>query len=256
MFGHLLKCWKDTGKAGYRFYLKIRYGVGKPLGFPQAPWMNAVLKTNLEWQEAVEKAKMIGLPLHPTLSKNWDSLAALNYILDHTERTSNILDAGTELYSTIMPWLFLYGYEHLTGINLAFNREFRRGPIRYVCGDITQTRLKENTFDAIFCQSVIEHGVIIHDYLKEMSRILKPNGLLITSTDYSTELIDTHDIVEYGLPWRIFSKNEIIKIFDSAKEFNLELTGSIDLDCRENTITWKGMHYTFIVFAMQKLSSS
>jgi SAM-dependent methyltransferase len=242
-------------EMGYRFYLKIAYGAGKPLGFPRAPWMNAALQTLSEVQDAVEQVKTLGLPENDNPPKNWDSLAALNCILDHSDQTANILDAGTVLHSMILPWLFLYGYKHLTGINLAFDRPLKLGAIEYEYGDITQTRFDENTFDAIVCQSVIEHGIIVRAYLKEMSRILKPNGILITSTDYSADPIDTKDFIEYGHPWHIFTKDEILEVFEIAREFELELTGAVDLNSQQKPVTWNGKDYTFIVFAMQKRCS-
>ena len=46
-----------------------------------------------------------------------------------------ILDAGAEIYSNVLPALFLYGYRDLHGINLGFSDPTRRGPIRYIPGD-------------------------------------------------------------------------------------------------------------------------
>ena len=39
-------------------------------------------------------------------------------------------------------------------------------------------------FDYVTSLSVIEHGVNIEKYFREMSRIIKSNGYLLTSTDY------------------------------------------------------------------------
>ncbi len=78
----------------------------------------------------------------------------------------------------------MYGYRKLYGINLVFDRTFRRGPITYEYGDITQTDYAAESFDAITSLSVVEHGVNLEAYFREMWRILKPGGMLITSTDY------------------------------------------------------------------------
>lgn len=238
----------------YQFYLKYKRGVGKPSEYPRAPWRNAVLKTRQEWKDAVEQVKTLGLPLHPQAPKNWDSLAALDCILKRTNRTAHILDAGAVLFSVILPWLSLYGYRHLKGINLVFDRLVRRGPIGYEYGDITQTRFRKNTFDAITCLSVIEHGVNLEAYFKEMSRILKPNGILSTSTDYYVYSINVKGQMAYGVPIHIFSKDEIIAALSIAREFDLELTDAINLDCQKKVVRWKelDLDYTFLIFTLQK----
>lgn len=241
---------------GYRLTLKKEYGVEGPRGYPNAPWENAVLKTHEEQESAIEQVKKIGLPVSEDLSKTWDSLAALDCILRRTNKAAKIFDAGAELYSVILPWLFLYGYKNLWGINLVFESKIRRGPILYEYGDITKTNFKKNTFDAISCLSVIEHGVELHPYFKEMSRILKPNGVLITSTDYYETEVDTRAQEAYRVPIHVFTKEEIMAALDIAKGFNLELTGPINLKCQEKVIHWKKfrLDYTFIIFTLYKVA--
>ena len=52
-------------------------------------------------------------------------------------------------------------------------------------------------------------GVNLAAYFKEMARILKPGGLLITSTDYYDSPVDTRGQVAFGAPIHIFSPDEI-----------------------------------------------
>lgn len=92
--------------VGYRLYLRYQ-GVAKPQNQPSN--YNAVLQTQREWQDALEQVKTLGLPPHDDPYKNWDSLAALSLIINTTTRKAHILDAGSELYSTILPWLVSYG---------------------------------------------------------------------------------------------------------------------------------------------------
>lgn len=241
-------------ETSYRLYLRLKYSVDKPLGSPNAPWSNKVLRKREEWVNAVKQVESLNLPLCSDLPKNWDSLSAVDCILKRGDRTAYILDAGAELYSMVLPWLYLYGYRNLIGVNLSFKSRMRRGPIRYEYGDITQNSFKENTFDAITCLSVIEHGVDLSSYFKEMSRILKPNGILITSTDYYETPIDTKGQEAYGAPIHIFSKQEILSALDVAKKFDLELTGPLDLSCEERTICWNRfkLSFTFLIFTLQK----
>lgn len=225
-----------------------------PKGYPDAPWENSVLKTFEERDRAIEQVITLGLPLMSDLPKNWDSLAAIDYILKKTNKTAQILDAGAEFYSVILPWLSLYGYKNLIGINLVFKETIREEAIVYEYGDITKTKFAAGTFDAITCISVIEHGVDIRSYFKEMSRILKPNGILITSTDYYDEPIDTKAQEHFGVPIRVFTKPEILTALDIAQENGLELTGPLDLNCQEKVVHWKDhdLRYTFLIFTLQK----
>ena len=214
---------------------------------------NAVLQTRQEWQFAVEQALTLGLPLHQDPPKNWDSLAALSAILTRTDSSAKILDAGAERYSVILPWLSLYGYQNLTGINLVFD-QLKQGNILYEYGDLTQTRYESNSFEAITCLSVVEHGVDIGAYFQEMSRLLKPGGILVTSTDYYDEPIETRGQVAFGVPLRIFSRLDIEQILQLASRFDLHLTSPIELECTEKAVTWVAyaLSYTFIVFTLQK----
>lgn len=212
------------------------------------------MKSKAEWQAATERGQRLHLPLHRGDEKNWDHLAAVSIILANTPPSARILDAGAEIYSNVLPALFLYGYRDLHGINLSFTGPTRRGPIRYIPGDLTHTPYVDSSFDAITCMSVIEHGIPLGDYFREMYRLLKPNGLLITSTDYYPTAIDTRGQWEHGAPIRIFSKPEIESALELAKSVGFVLTGEIDLACQEKPIRWEkfGLEYTFLLFTLRK----
>jgi SAM-dependent methyltransferase len=240
--------------AGYRLFLKRNHGFGKPLGYPVAPWNNAVLKTHLEWKTAVGQVETLGLPAHPVQSKNWDSLAALACILERTDTSAHILDAGSAASSVILPWLFLYGYTKLFGINLEFPRPFKRGSIRYENGDLTRTRFEPDTFEAVVCQSVLEHGVDIQAYFKEMARILKTDGVLTTSVDYYVDPVDTKGHTPFGLPYRVFTPDDIRAMLSTAGDVGLVPTGTVDLTCEDRPVNWKpyGLDYTYLMFTLRK----
>jgi SAM-dependent methyltransferase len=242
--------------AMFRTGVGRRILVGRSLDLPrEAPAENGVLKREKDWRDALEEVVRLGLPHHPDLPKNWDSLAALSCILKRTGRGAVILDAGSELYSVILPWLCLYGYHHLRGINLVFDSVIRRGPIIYEYGDITATRFQDEVFDAVTCLSVIEHGVDVTAYFREMSRVLKPKGLLITSVDYFESPIDAKGKEAYGGPVHIFSGEEVLGALRIANAHGFVATGPLDLSCEERPVTWSrvGLQYTFLVFAMAKV---
>jgi len=238
----------------YRFVLKFRYGVGYATPQISAGFPNGALQRRSDWQQATTNARKMGLPLHRSEEKNWDHLAAVATLVNHTTPSAHILDAGAELYGNILPALFVHGYRHLYGVNLSFTRSARRGPIRYLPGDITCMDFPDGSFDAITCMSVIEHGVPIEAYFREMFRVLKPGGLLITSTDYYPTPIDTKGQVAHGAPIHIFSKPEIEKMLTLAQSCGFELTGDIDLECARRPIRWHkyGLEFTFLIFTLRK----
>lgn len=238
----------------YRLDLKLKFGTSR-LKEPSGPFIeNGVLQSRTEWEAATENAKRLGVPRHRAPEKNWDHLAAVSTILTHTEPTARILDAGAELYSNVLPALFTYGYRELCGINLAFTELARRGPIRYVPGDITRAPFADASFDAMTCMSVIEHGVPLDAYFREMHRLLKPGGLLITSTDYFPTPVDTRGLTAYGSPIKIFSKPEIESAISLAESLGFQLTSNLDFECREKAVKWEeyGLEYTFLIFTLRK----
>jgi SAM-dependent methyltransferase len=216
-------------------------------------YMNTTLKSKGEWQSAIHKVKIAGLHVHPDDPKNWDSLAALGFILKHTKKSSRILDAGGEVYSPLVEWLFLYGYKYLHVVNLLFNQDFSRGPIKYIRGDCTKTPYPPEYFDVITSLSVIEHGVETESFLRESHRILRSGGLLIISTDYWSSLITTFKEA-YGTNVRIFTQEEIQILIDRAREIGFMLTGKIDYKTEEKAVRWKrlDLDFTFIIFTLVK----
>lgn len=239
---------------GYRYLLRRDNAIHTRLRRPHAGWHNAVLRTQEEKHQAAEQVKNIGLPQVADAPKNWDCLAALDCILANTTRTARVLDAGAETYSRLLPWLCLYGYRKLDGINLVFKTTQKLGPITYSNGDITSTEYKSATFDAIACLSVIEHGVDLKKYFREASRILKPGGVLITSTDYWETPIDTKGRQMFGAPVHVFTRDEILAAIDLAAQNALTLTSPVDLGCDQKVVHWNevDLDYTFLIFCLRK----
>ena len=233
----------------------LEEGIARAL--PRIHPINTSLKTKAEVQGAIGEAQRLQLPLHADLPKTWDSLGALHEILTRTAPQSRILDAGAEWYSCLLPWLSLYGYRNLIGNNLTFDKggQRRQGPISYEYGDITQTTYKDGSFDAVTCLSVVEHDVDWSNYLREMRRIIKPGGLLVTSTDYFEPATDPKGQSAFGVLIHIFTKEEIVHMLQLAEDFGFELTGDVDLECGERAITWEefDLSYTFLIFSMLRV---
>jgi SAM-dependent methyltransferase len=243
--------------TGYRLLMRYDHSTTGPRGRPDPQPSNAVLRSTREVEDSIAQVRRLGLPVAADASKNWDSLAALDAILRETDPTSAVFDAGGELYSMILPWLFLYGYRNLIAGNLAFDQTERRGPIVYRRSDITKTDFASATFDAITCLSVIEHGVDLDAYFAEMARIIKPGGLLVTSTDYYETKVDTRGLVAFGAPIHVFTREEIAGALEVARRRGFELTSPLDLSSGEPVIHWTeyDLRYTFLLFSLRKTAS-
>lgn len=238
----------------YRLYLTCKFGAARIPPRLQPEFPNAVLHSPAEWREASDFGRQHHLPLHRAEEKNWDHLAAVRAILSNTTPAACILDAGAEMYSNVLPALFACGYRRLYGMNLSFADPARRGPIQYLRGDITRTGFSDGFFDAVACMSVIEHGVPLRAYFAEMFRVLKPGGLLITSTDYYPDPIDTTGKEAHGAPIRIFSRRDVEEFLALAQACDFDLTGPIDLDASARPIRWEqyGLDYTVLIFTLRK----
>ena len=238
---------------GYRAYMALKWG-GHTRDLPRIKPVNTVLKTQAEVDASVAEAERLRLPPFSDPPKTWDTLGALHEVVTRTNKDAVILDAGAEIYSRILPWLYLYGYRNLYGNNLVFDksRTVKHGTIAYEYGDITATRFSEGHFDAITCLSVVEHGVDLEKYFREMARILKRGGVLVTSTDYFEQPTDTKGMQAYGTPIRVFTRSDMEAAFATAERYGLKLTGPVDLRSDQRVVTWKqfGLSYSFIIFSM------
>jgi len=212
------------------------------------------LKNKKQYLNAINSLRALNLEQHEDPPKNWDTLAALDILKNEPLLTDEnyILDAGGEFYSVILKHLSSFGFKKLYCLNLAFTKQECEDNITYIPGDITRTDFSDNTFKVITCLSVIEHGVCINSFFSEMQRILQQSGLLIISTDYWVDPVETFDKKAYGVPIKVFSKKEILEVIEIAKEYGLELVGNVNLECDQKTINWEGLDFTFIYFTFRK----
>ncbi|MFC2000521.1 class I SAM-dependent methyltransferase [Chloroflexota bacterium] len=218
---------------------------------------NAVLKTRREAEESVVNIKQLKLSPHSDFLKNWDCYRAFTFILNYGSPNSEVLDVGSADYGVTLPWLELYGYSNLYGCDISFKEDFRKGKIHYNKQDLQKTNFKSSSFDFITSISVIEHGVDVHAYLKEMSRLLKSGGYLLTSTDYWHEPIDTKGLYPYGKAqgeMKIFTGGDIEQLVRAATGYGLELTQPIDFSYKDKVVYWERVDkkFTFIFFVLKK----
>jgi ubiquinone/menaquinone biosynthesis C-methylase UbiE len=123
--------------------------------------------------------------------------------------------------------------------------------------NLENTTYENEMFDYITSLSVIEHGINIEKYFKEMNRLLKKEGLLLTSTDFWEEKLDTSNSCSFGLPDIIFSLEEMKEVLNIAEKNGFELIEPMDFSCKEKFVTGfhKDVDYTFLFFGFKKIKS-
>jgi SAM-dependent methyltransferase len=245
---------------------------------------NSVLKTTSEVIEAEQGLHRLRLFRHHSQIKSWDTYKMIKKI-NSANRESFVLDVGC-YESPILPMLKRLGFTNLYGCDLVLksssdcnpsftnnnnnnnNNSFRYDedyePIAKMYSDksyqlsirnLEDTKYKDQMFDYVTSLSVIEHGVNIEKYFREMSRIIKSNGYLLTSTDYwPDKLVNNKNVLSKGTPDNIFSRDEIEKLVEVADKNGLKLIEPIDFEYKDKVVRWNSidLDFTFIFFAMRK----
>ena len=198
-------------------------------------------------------------------------------IISGAKRESFVLDVGC-YESPILPMLKRLGFFNLYGCDLVlkpdsnskltnmssfvYHKDYE--PIAEMYNDksyqlsirnLEDTNYSDQMFDYVTSLSVIEHGINIEKYFREMSRIIKNNGYLLTSTDYwPDKLVNNKNVLSKGTPDNIFSRDEIENLVTIAEKNGLKLIEPIDFEYKDKVVRWNsiGLDFTFIFFAMRK----
>lgn len=169
--------------------------------------------------------------LHP--GKRWEYPWALERAA--LRAGSRVLDVGAG--DSIFPVYLAARGHRVTAVDLKFDGSLgeRHGvPIDYVPADMTAMPLPSETFDAIFCISVIEHlpDEAVPAALSEMHRVLRPGAPLLLTTDYyddaASEIWHRSPDLEFRVDWRVFDEDRLRRLILDAPGWRLE--GELDLD--------------------------
>jgi 2-polyprenyl-3-methyl-5-hydroxy-6-metoxy-1,4-benzoquinol methylase len=208
--------------------------------------------------------------------KSWDTYKMIK-IISGAKRESFVLDVGC-YESPILPMLKRLGFFNLYGCDLVLKSDSNSKltdmsslvyhedyePIAEMYNDksyqlsirnLEDTNYSDQMFDYVTSLSVIEHGINIEKYFREMSRIIKNDGYLLTSTDYwPDKLVNNKNVLSKGTPDNIFSRDEIENLVAIAEKSGLKLIEPIDFEYKDKVVRWNsiGLDFTFIFFAMRK----
>jgi len=219
---------------------------------------NRALQSRAEIAAACDLVEWLGLPSHHDPQKNWDTLKCLHYALSHKKLDLPILDVGSSR-SVINRWLSVMGFQSLYACDLLAKdpSHFEPYGIRFSIQDLTKTSYQSGFFNTITSISVIEHNVDLSAYLDEMARLLRPGGLLLTSTDYWSEPVDCRGIHPYGPEggeMKVFDPEGIREFAGLAEARGFKLTAPLELETSEKAIHWQrvGREYTFMFVALRR----
>ncbi len=181
--------------------------------------------------------------------KTWDVQRSLEAFVAGLDPDDAILDIGC-FACEMLPALKRLGYRKLYGIDL--NPAVLGMPyadvIDYKVGDLLATPWPDGHFAGISAISVIEHGVPDDELCREVSRLLRPGGVFVFTTDYWPAKIPTTERM-FDLDWRIFDATEIESLVATARTHNLHATtdpGSTIRHTGSPPIHYAGKDYTFL----------
>jgi SAM-dependent methyltransferase len=181
--------------------------------------------------------------------KTWDVQRALDAFTARLDPSEAILDVGC-FACDVLPALKRLGYSNLFGIDL--NPAVLRMPdadvINYAVGDLLATPWPDGHFAGISAISVIEHGVPDDELCREVSRLLRPGGIFVFTTDYWPQKIPTTERM-FDLDWRIFDATEIEALAEVAQRHNLHPVSDpagIIRATDSPAIHFAGKDYTFL----------
>lgn len=214
-----------------------------------------MIKVLQNWQEihaATQEIQHKKLPLHLDVHKNWDHLLLYEAIAKK-DKQSRIVDLGCGECCTL-DFLAALGFKNLHGIDLKLEPNKIAATYALYQGNLIKTPFPRGECDVVISVSVIEHSVDLPAFLAEVSRLLKPDGLLFITTDYWEKHIEIDSFIKpFGLDWKVFCKPDIEELIALAKAHNLVLEGDGSIPaCLDKPIDWH-YKYTFMALFFRKV---
>jgi len=122
-------------------------------------------------------------------------------------REAKILDLGCDTGELIIKRVKKIKKTEIWGIDIrrkAILASKKLG-IKAIEGDIEKgLPFKDNFFDIVSANQIIEHLIDVDKFVKEINRVLKPKGYIVLSTE---NLSSWHNLLSLLLGWQAFSQN-------------------------------------------------
>ena len=187
------------------------------------------LKTRQEIDLCTSFLKHYGLASHNLPCKDWDLAHIIPEIGD-----GNFLDMGSS-DSYILKNVALKRIRgEMYGIDLREPDVPVKG-IKYIVGDLMDTKLPDNFFKNITCLSVIEHEVDYNKFAREVSRLLEVGGRLFVTFDYWNPKV-VPPIKMYGLDWKPLDEQALREFIAICEGNGLALVQDMDWTIQDAVI--------------------
>lgn len=184
--------------------------------------------------------------LHP--GKRWEYPWALERAAADLVEGARVLDVGAG--DSIFPvYLATRGLD-VTAVDVAFDGSLAAHhgvDVKYVQSDMAHMPLLEESFDVVFCISVIEHlpEPAVPWALAELRRVVKPDGALLLTTDYyddaEAEIWHRSADQEFQVDWRVFDEDRLRRLI--LDDPNWRLDGELDLQVDWERVKPAMRHY-------------
>jgi SAM-dependent methyltransferase len=207
-----------------------------------------ILRARKEYAVATSEIQKIGLSGHHDPQKNWDLWLSISSCRS-LSRKANFLDAGSGSKAVFANSVSKLGFKN------SYACDLQRAKSKKVISsvqDISKTNYQNDFFDFVACHSVIEHGVNLNEFLKEMFRITTKGGVLAISTDFWPVEEDHSDKYPYGLdqpPMKLFNNKSFadLLLLASSIGWNVPHFDEIE-EFTPRPVEWPRMNseYTFI----------
>lgn len=158
----------------------------RPEKLREGHWWNGSLRSADQLRTASERARTTRLPLGEERDRNWDSLEALELILDRADRSTRIADLGLRPYTPLLNWLEILGFETVQpdpALRARTNRRLagvREGRDAVGAPDLDATE----AYGVVTCRTLPGDGVPLDERLDQSARLLEPGGTFILSTEF------------------------------------------------------------------------
>lgn len=188
--------------------------------------------------------------------KHWDSLKEINLVTSYIGKRESLLFCAIGKNINILKYFKSIGYEKIFAFDITLPEKYlryfcKRNKIKITFDDIYNLKYTKK-FKYISLLSFVEHIDNYELMFNNLKNVSQDGTILLVTTDYWPEKINTKDIFPYGKEnpaMKIFSKEEILEFVNIAKKNNFHLMdNNIDFSTTKKYVKWNRVKqsYTFI----------